>query len=141
MVAVRRPQDFAPLMRQAGGMWEPGSRRWLVERRRVGPLIRNLRQVTDPPVPAGGNRLGRSGMTRIVTTSYRYKRPPRRKQAVALEHCTHHLELLRAGLHERQTQAPDVVAQQVQGGLCAGRVGRPSSSEQLRIYAARAGTA
>jgi hypothetical protein len=43
MVAVRRPHDLDPLMRKAGGQWEPGSRRWLIERRRIGPLIRNLR--------------------------------------------------------------------------------------------------
>jgi hypothetical protein len=48
MVAVRCPQDFDPLMRQAGGQREPGSRQWLVERRRLGPLVRNLRQATDP---------------------------------------------------------------------------------------------
>ena len=29
-------------------MWEPGSRRWLILRRRVGPLIRDLRRSTDP---------------------------------------------------------------------------------------------
>ena len=28
--------------------WEPGSRRWLIERRRIGPLVRNLRRATDP---------------------------------------------------------------------------------------------
>jgi hypothetical protein len=48
MVAVRCPRDFDPLMRQAGGVWEPGSRRWLIERRRIGPLVRNLRRATDP---------------------------------------------------------------------------------------------
>jgi hypothetical protein len=48
MVAVRSPRDFDPLMRQAGGVWEPGSRRWLIERRRIGPLVRNLRRATDP---------------------------------------------------------------------------------------------
>jgi hypothetical protein len=40
MVAVRCPSDFAPLMRQAGGQWDPGSRRW---------LVRGLRRATDPP--------------------------------------------------------------------------------------------
>ena len=30
------------------GLWEPGSRRWLIERRRIGPVIRALRRVTDP---------------------------------------------------------------------------------------------
>ena len=34
--------------RRAGGVWEPGSRRWLIERRRLGPVIRALRQATDP---------------------------------------------------------------------------------------------
>jgi hypothetical protein len=29
-------------------MWEPGSRRWLIERRRIGPVIRELLRVTDP---------------------------------------------------------------------------------------------
>ena len=48
MVAVRCPSDFAPLMRQAGGQWEPGSRRWLIERWRLGPLVRGLRRATDP---------------------------------------------------------------------------------------------
>jgi len=36
------------LIRQAGGQWEPGGRRWLVERRRIGSLIRALRRTTDP---------------------------------------------------------------------------------------------
>jgi hypothetical protein len=48
MIAVRCPHAFDGLMRQAGGVWEPGSRRWLIARRRLGPLIRNLRQATDP---------------------------------------------------------------------------------------------
>jgi hypothetical protein len=46
--AVRCPHEFDQLMRQTGGLWETGSRRWLVERRRMGPLIRNLRRTTDP---------------------------------------------------------------------------------------------
>ena len=48
LVAVRCPHDLDPLMRKAGGMWEPGSRRWLIERRRMNPLVRNLRRATDP---------------------------------------------------------------------------------------------
>ena len=48
MIAVRCPSDLDPLMRKAGGMWEPGGRRWLIGRRRMGPLIRNLRRATDP---------------------------------------------------------------------------------------------
>jgi hypothetical protein len=49
MVAVRCPQEFADIVLRAGGLWEPGSRRWLVERRRIGPVIRALLQrATDP---------------------------------------------------------------------------------------------
>jgi hypothetical protein len=47
-------------------MWEPGSKRWLVERRRLGPLIRNL------AVPAGGHRSGRGragGMSDQISTT------------------------------------------------------------------------
>ena len=29
-------------------MWEPGSRRWQIERRRMGPLVRALRRATHP---------------------------------------------------------------------------------------------
>jgi hypothetical protein len=32
----------------AGGQWEPGSRRWHIERRRLGPLVRALRRDPDP---------------------------------------------------------------------------------------------
>ena len=48
MVTVRCPRDLDPLCAAAGGMWEPGGQRWLVMRRRVGPLIRALRHETDP---------------------------------------------------------------------------------------------
>ena len=47
-VAVRCPHEFDDLMRKAGGMLEPGSRRWLIVRRRIGPVIRELRRSTDP---------------------------------------------------------------------------------------------
>lgn len=47
-IAVRCPSDYDPFMRQAGGLWDPGSRRWLIERRRLGPLVRNLQRATDP---------------------------------------------------------------------------------------------
>jgi hypothetical protein len=29
LITVRCPRDFDHLMRQAGGQWDPGSRRWL----------------------------------------------------------------------------------------------------------------
>jgi hypothetical protein len=47
-VAVRRPHDLDPLMRKAGGQWEAGSRRWLISRRRINPLVQELRRSTDP---------------------------------------------------------------------------------------------
>ena len=62
MVTVRCPHELDPLMRAAGGMWEPGSRRWLITRQRVGPLIRNLRRATDPLFrQAGMNHLDGEG--------------------------------------------------------------------------------
>jgi hypothetical protein len=48
MIAGRCPRELDLLMLKAGAQWEPGSRRWLVERRRMGPLIRNLERITDP---------------------------------------------------------------------------------------------
>jgi hypothetical protein len=47
-VAVRCPAEFGEMMRRAGGLWEPGSRRWLVERRRIGPVVRALERAVDP---------------------------------------------------------------------------------------------
>jgi hypothetical protein len=35
-------------MQRARGVWEPGSPSWLVDRRRVGPVIRALERETDP---------------------------------------------------------------------------------------------
>jgi hypothetical protein len=48
MAAVRCPQDFAHILQRAGGAWEPGSRRSLVTRHRIGPVIRALERETDP---------------------------------------------------------------------------------------------
>ena len=47
-VMVRCPQQYDELMRRAGGVWEPGARQWLVERRRIGPVIRELERIVDP---------------------------------------------------------------------------------------------
>ena len=47
-VMVRCPQQYDELMRRAGGVWEPGARQWLVERRRIGPVIRELERTVDP---------------------------------------------------------------------------------------------
>jgi hypothetical protein len=40
MMAVRRPKELAHIVQRAADVWKPGSRRWLVDRRRVGPLVR-----------------------------------------------------------------------------------------------------
>ena len=48
MIAVRCPHELDDVMRRAGGRWEPGTRQWLIERRRIGPVIRTLRRNTDP---------------------------------------------------------------------------------------------
>ena len=61
MVVVRCPHDLDPLMRKAGGLWEPGGRRWLINRGRMGPLIRNLRRVTDPLFRQAGMSLDGEG--------------------------------------------------------------------------------
>ena len=38
-IAIRRPMDLAPIMQKSGGVWEPGSKRWLIERSRIGPVV------------------------------------------------------------------------------------------------------
>jgi hypothetical protein len=58
LVAVRCPSDLDHLIQRAGGLWEPGTRRWLVEPRRIGPLIRPLRRNTDPLFRQAGIDLG-----------------------------------------------------------------------------------
>jgi hypothetical protein len=35
-------------------MWDPGGRRWLIQRRRIQPLLRNLRRDTDPLLRQAG---------------------------------------------------------------------------------------
>ena len=60
-ITVRCPRELAPLMRHAGGQWEPGSSRWLIERRRIGPLIRRLERVTDPLFRQAGINLDGEG--------------------------------------------------------------------------------
>lgn len=47
LVAIRAPREIDPIFQRAGGVWEPGSRSWLIERRRIGPVIRALRATTD----------------------------------------------------------------------------------------------
>ena len=47
-VAVRCPAAFDEVMRLKGGVREAGSRRWLIPRWRINPLLRELRRATDP---------------------------------------------------------------------------------------------
>jgi hypothetical protein len=61
LVTVRCPREFDHLMRGAGGQWEPGTQ-WLIERRRIGPVIRTLERVTDPLFRRAGLTLGDSGI-------------------------------------------------------------------------------
>lgn len=61
MVVVRCPHDLDPLMRKAGGLWQPGGRHWLIHRGRMGPLIRNLRGATDPLFRQAGMNLDGEG--------------------------------------------------------------------------------
>ena len=42
-------------------MWEPGTRRWLIERRRIGPVLRHLRRTTDPLFRQAGISLDEGG--------------------------------------------------------------------------------
>jgi hypothetical protein len=44
-------------MRRAGGLWEPGARLWLIEPRRLLPVIRELEGTTDPLFRQAGIRL------------------------------------------------------------------------------------
>ncbi|HEX4173773.1 MAG TPA: hypothetical protein VHY82_14995 [Acetobacteraceae bacterium] len=57
-VMVRCPRQYDDLMRRAGGVWEPGSRRWLIEPRRIGPVVRALKRSVDPLFRQAGIDLG-----------------------------------------------------------------------------------
>ena len=57
LIAVRCPREFDALMRNAGGQWEAGSRRWLIERRGIGPVIRALQRQSDSLVRQAGVNL------------------------------------------------------------------------------------
>ena len=47
-VTVRCTQEYGALMRRAGAEWDPGGRRWLIEQRRIGPVLRMLWRAADP---------------------------------------------------------------------------------------------
>ena len=56
-VTVQCPREHVPLMVAAGGLWDPGAGRWLIEPRRIGPVIRELERTTDPLFRQVGMRL------------------------------------------------------------------------------------
>jgi hypothetical protein len=56
-VMVRCPRQYDELMRRAGAVWESGTRQWLVERRRIGPVIHELERTVDPLFRQAGIRL------------------------------------------------------------------------------------
>jgi hypothetical protein len=56
-VMVRCPRQYDEIMRRAGGTWDAGARQWLIERRRIGPVIRELEHVVDPLFAQAGIRL------------------------------------------------------------------------------------
>jgi hypothetical protein len=60
-VAVRCPSEFNELMRLKGGLREAGSRRWLIARQRINPLVRELRRATDPLFRQAGMGLDGEG--------------------------------------------------------------------------------
>jgi hypothetical protein len=37
------------IIERAGGVWDPDTRRWVMRRKHLGPLIRALEAATDPP--------------------------------------------------------------------------------------------
>ena len=47
-ITAECPRELDPLMRNAGGTRDPGARRWLLRRHRIGPVLRALRRRTDP---------------------------------------------------------------------------------------------
>jgi hypothetical protein len=46
-ITVQCPPEFEAMMIEAGGVWEPGERRWLLRLHRLGPVLRKLRRQTD----------------------------------------------------------------------------------------------
>jgi hypothetical protein len=58
-ITVQCPGEFDALLMDAGAVWEPGERRWLVSLRRLGPVLRKLRRQSDPLFQRAGVDLDR----------------------------------------------------------------------------------
>jgi hypothetical protein len=56
-VTVRCPRRYDELMQRAGAVWDHGARQWLIERRRIGPVRRELEHTVDPLFRRAGIRL------------------------------------------------------------------------------------
>jgi hypothetical protein len=56
-VTIQCPRQYDDLMSRAGATWEPGARHWWIERRRIGPVIRELEREVDPLFAQAGIRL------------------------------------------------------------------------------------
>jgi hypothetical protein len=56
-VMIRCPRQYEDLLRSVGATWDPGSRQWWIERRRIGPVIRELEREVDPLFAQAGIRL------------------------------------------------------------------------------------
>jgi hypothetical protein len=56
-VTIRCPRQYEDLLRSAGATWDSGSRQWWIERRRIGPVIRELEREVDPLFAQAGIRL------------------------------------------------------------------------------------
>jgi hypothetical protein len=56
-VTIRCPRQYEDVVRGAGATWDPGSRQWWIERRRIGPVIRKLQREVDPLFTQAGIRL------------------------------------------------------------------------------------
>ena len=56
-VTIQCPRQYEDLVRRAGATWDPGSRQWWIERRRIGPVIRELERIVDPLFAQAGIRL------------------------------------------------------------------------------------
>ena len=56
-VTIRCPGQYDDLMRTAGATWDRATRQWWIERRRIGPVIRELEREVDPLFAQAGIRL------------------------------------------------------------------------------------
>jgi hypothetical protein len=66
LFAIRCPEDLAPLLREASGLWEPESRCWLLPGRAIVRLVPKLKRATAPGAGPGGIDPGADGKVRSL---------------------------------------------------------------------------